>query len=235
MFDYCTQGNLRFLIVFLRCVGILRGFLHVGGAVGFQFRVRQIEVRLHRVIFRRGKFQVQAVGADVRRILKTDAARIERFVRNGQSEFARFGRRFANGERVFPALGFGLESHELHDDVVVAHFPAAAKATGAATFFTRFARLRFGGVPSAISTTMMLVTNFFIPCRSKSIEVRWLSDSVTTPKPYWKCLMYCPSASAFNGAPRIKAITSLLLWPEKCSESVCCEKKGRTGLAGSPH
>jgi hypothetical protein len=28
---------------------------------------------------------------------------------------------------------------------------------------------------------MMLVTNFFIPCRSKSIEVRSELDSVTTP------------------------------------------------------
>src|ERR1700723_3958617 len=220
MFDYCTQGNLRFLIVFLRCVGILRGFLHVGGAVGFQFRVRQIEVRLHRVIFRRGKFQVQAVGADVRRILKTDAARIERFVRNGQSEFARFGRGFANGESIFTALGLGFETDELHDDVVVvAHFPAAATAT-AATFFTRLARLRLGGVPSAISTTMMLVTNFFMPCRSKSIEERSLSDSVMTPRPYWKCLMYCPSGSAFNEAPKTDAARA--------------KKKGEPAEAGSP-
>ena len=62
--------------------------------------------------------------------------------------------------------------------------------------------LALGGVPSAISTTMMLVTNFFMPCRSKSIEVRSLSDSVITPRPYWKCLMYCPSGSAFNEAPK---------------------------------
>jgi len=44
---------------------------------------------------------------------------------------------------------------------------AAATRTGtgatAATFFFLFARARFGGVPSAGSTTMMLVTNFFAP------------------------------------------------------------------------
>jgi len=68
---------------------------------------------------------------------------------------------------------------------------ATSAVTGAATiaFFLRFARGRFGGVPSAGSTTMMLVTNFFAPWRSKSIDVRSASDSVTTPKPYWKCLI----------------------------------------------
>ena len=107
----------------------------MGGTVGFQFRVGQIEVGLDRMIFRGGELQVQAVRADIWRILKADAAGIERFIWNGQSEFAWFGRGFANGESIFTALRLGLETDELHDDgVVVAHFPTAATANGAATF-----------------------------------------------------------------------------------------------------
>src|SRR5580704_15940584 len=98
--------------------------------------------------------------ANIRRILKTDAAGVESFVGNGQGIFARLGGRFAHRKRIFAALGLSLEPHKLHDNVVVAHFPAG---TAAAAFFARLARLRFGGVPSASSTTMMLVTNFFMP------------------------------------------------------------------------
>src|SRR5215471_9630556 len=32
------------------------------------------------------------------------------------------------------------------------------------------------------------------------MEVRSSSDSVMTPRPYWKCLMYCPFGSAFTRA-----------------------------------
>src|SRR5579862_9318858 len=143
-----------------------------------------MKVRLGRMVLGSRQLYVQAMRANVRRILKTHAARIERFVRNSQSIFAGLGRGFADGKGIFAALRFGFESDELHNHVVVsAHFPAgtAAATATAATFFVRFARLRFGGVPSAISTTIMLVTNFFIPCKSKSMEVRSLSDSVMTP------------------------------------------------------
>src|SRR5580704_29086 len=104
--------------------------------------------------------------ANIRRILKTDAAGVESFVGNGQGIFARLGGRFAHRKRIFAALSLSLEPNKLHDNVVVAHFPAgtiAGAATAATAFLARFARLRFGGVPSASSTTMMLVTNFFMP------------------------------------------------------------------------
>src|SRR5207245_319 len=71
----------------------------------------------------------------------------------------------------------------------------------AIAFLRRLARGRFGGVPSAGSTTIRLVTNFLIPWRSKSIEVRSSSDSVMTPQPYWKCFTYWPSARAFIKPP----------------------------------
>src|SRR6476646_2530824 len=32
------------------------------------------------------------------------------------------------------------------------------------------------------------------------MEVRSELDSVTTPRPYWKCLMYAPSSRAFKGS-----------------------------------
>src|ERR1700681_2813281 len=32
------------------------------------------------------------------------------------------------------------------------------------------------------------------------MEVRSEFDSVTTPRPYWKCLMYAPSSRAFKGS-----------------------------------
>src|SRR6202046_4136674 len=170
-----------------------------------------------------GQFTVKPVRTDVRRILIADTARVERLVGNRQSKFARLRLRLSNGKSIFTNRRLGLETDELDDDLR-RHFapdklPAAAAIT-ATVFLTRFARLRLGGVPSAISTTMMLVTNFFMPCRSKSIEVRSLSDSVITPRPYWKCLMYCPSGSAFNGAPK--------------TDAACAKKRGEPAEPGSP-
>src|ERR1700722_19894556 len=179
---------------------------------------------------------MKTVRANIRRVLETHFARVECFNRNQQREFARFGGCLAHRERIFASPFLGFKPYKLNDHPVIvvvrAHLPAptgSAAAITAATFFTRLARLRLGGVPSAISTTMMLVTNFLGPCRSKSIEVRSLSDSVTTPKPYWKCLMYWPSGSAFNGGSSFQAIRAVELWPGKCSENFWCEKKGRTG------
>jgi len=48
---------------------------------------------------------------------------------------------------------------------------------------------------------MILVMNFFTPWRSKSIQLLSASDSVTTPRPYWKCLKYAPSWRAFIKPP----------------------------------
>ena len=71
-------------------------------------------------------------------------------------------------------------------------------ALAAAAFLARLEPDRFGGVPSAISTTIMLVTNFLMPWASKSMVVRSASDWVTTPHPYWECLMYKPSLRTFT-------------------------------------
>jgi hypothetical protein len=51
-------------------------------------------------------------------------------------------------------------------------------------FFRRFVLGRLGGTPSAGSIVMRLVTNFFIPWMSKSMVVRFASDSVMIPQPY---------------------------------------------------
>ena len=67
------------------------------------------------------------------------------------------------------------------DGVLEAGYFALAAVAAA---FLRFDPARFGGVPSAGSTTIMLVTNFLVPCASKSIVVRSTSDCVTTPHPY---------------------------------------------------
>lgn len=65
---------------------------------------------------------------------------------------------------ILEANRFHLET-SLLDDHVLAHFaPAIAAGTGGVrAFLPRFGRGRFGGVPSAGSTTIRLVTNFFIP------------------------------------------------------------------------
>src|SRR5579863_6834654 len=38
------------------------------------------------------------------------------------------------------------------------------------------------------------------------MEVRSEFDSVTTPRPYWKCLMYAPSSRAFKVPPRVEPV-----------------------------
>src|SRR5271156_2795696 len=163
------------VLVRLGSVRIFGRLVHVRGAVFIQLGIRKIEMGIGGMVFSGGQFTVKPVRTNVRRILIADATGVERVVRNRQSKFARLCLRLSNGESVFAHRRLRLEADELNDDLR-RHFapgedPAAAAIT-ATVFLTRLARLRFGGVPSAISTTMMLVTNFFTPCRSKSIEVR---------------------------------------------------------------
>src|SRR5271155_2291994 len=120
---------------------------------------------IRRMIFGCGQLTMKPVRTNVRRVLITHAPFVECFVWNRQSEFARLRLRLSNGKSIFARGRLGLETDELDDDLRRHLAPGnAIAATAAATvFLTRLARLRLGGVPSAISTTMMLVTNFFMP------------------------------------------------------------------------
>src|SRR5579864_8417380 len=124
--------------------------------------------------------------ANVGRILNSQQVLVECFGWNCQREFARVTRNFPHAEGVLADQRLHLIAEKLHDDFVAHLGPATKPGRGAAptTFLIFLARRRLGGVPSAASTTMMLVTNFFMPWRSKSMEVRSELDSVTTPRPY---------------------------------------------------
>src|SRR5579864_4752424 len=176
------------------CVGVLicGGPVHapnrLGGvcfAVGIEFRARNLVVGLGRIIRECSQFGVELQGANARGILVPDAMRGERLVFDGKREFAGLVRILGYyGKRVFPHSGLGFKSNVLNENVV-GHFalPVLPATLNAVAGFLR--RLeRFGGVPSAGSTTMMLVTNFLMPCASKSIVVRSASVSVMTPQPY---------------------------------------------------
>src|SRR5208283_448359 len=112
--------------------------------------------------------------------------RYEGFIGNIESELAVLALS-ADMKRVFTGEGHRLKANILDDEAT--HFAPGTKTRVArvgagATAFTRFARRRFGGTPSAGSTTIRLVTNFLIPCASKSIVVRSWLYSVITPQPY---------------------------------------------------
>src|ERR1700674_3945249 len=140
----------------------------------------------------RGEFAAEAEGADVGRILETSAPAVGRRIGNRQGKLARLGLGLAHGKSVFALEGADFIPYKLNDEAITHRAttvlgPATAGAgtrMAAVTFFLRLERERLGGVPSVGSTTMMLVTNFFGPCKSKSIEVRSASESVTTPSPY---------------------------------------------------
>src|SRR6266849_2627800 len=109
----------------------------------------------------------------------------ERFVQDGERKIAGLGSGFPHHEIVAADQNFRFKTEILHD-CRRAHFApviAGARAMPSA-FLRRLRRGRLGGVPSARSTTMMLVTNFLTPCRSKSMVVRSASDSMITPQPY---------------------------------------------------
>src|SRR5208282_5358200 len=171
---------------------VLRRSRRMAAAIILEVGVGDAVMRAGRMIFIRGQLAAELDRAHVRRVLVADAAAIEGLVGDRQRKLADHVCGFADGEGVFADERLYLESDELHDDVVLCHLaPTADAMAGAATAFLRRLVRRLGGVPSAGSTTIMLVTNFFMPWRSKSMEVRSESDSVTTPRPYWKCLMYC--------------------------------------------
>src|ERR1700687_974057 len=164
----------------------------MGGAVLFKFRIGHFGVVQLGVIAVGSKFPVKLERADVWRILKTDAVRNKSIIRNRNRKFACLLGDYANAKRILADLR-PADKADILDDCLAVHFApgAAAAAISAvglaatsAAFLRRLTRLRFGGVPSAGSMTIRLVTNFFIPWTSKSIEVRSESVSVITPSPY---------------------------------------------------
>src|SRR5579862_2063481 len=113
------------------------------------------------------KFAPELQRTKVRRILIPQAMPVKRLVRDAERKLTRLSRLFPHGEGVLAHRILGLETAELHHDFVAHLAPAAAPTTTAATgatttFFFRLARERLGGVPSAGSTTIRPVTNFFV-------------------------------------------------------------------------
>jgi hypothetical protein len=157
----------------------------------------------------RRQFRLQPLGTDPWGVLISCPVRNKRLVGDIQREFA-FLAIPPHVERIRAGERFGLEPHILHNERNRRHLAPPGTNTfpdnvGACLIaFTRFTRRRFGGVPSAGSTTIRLVTKIFVPCASKSIVVRSEAVSVMTPQPYWKCLMYWPAVIVDKNPPQDK-------------------------------
>ena len=114
----------------------------------------------------RGQFRLQSLRANGGGVLIASAMRNEGFIGNVEGEFTVLALP-AYVKRVFTGVGRRLEAHVLDDEAT--HFApgtntrVARVGAGAAAAFARLARRRFGGTPSAGSTTIRLVTNFLIP------------------------------------------------------------------------
>src|ERR1700690_899179 len=155
----------------------------MAAAVILKLQIGDVKMSFRRIIAGGSEFATQFQRANAGSVLKTDPVGGKCFVCDGQGKFPRLGGGFSHRKSIFADRLFGRKPHELHQEFFAHLAPAdLARATGTTAFFR--ALFRLGGVPSASSTTMMVVTNFFIPWRSKSMEVRSESDSVTTPRPY---------------------------------------------------
>jgi hypothetical protein len=133
----------------------------VSAAVIIEFRMTDMKMRLRRVIAVSDKFLPEPRGAHVWSVLKAQEPGSERNLIDRQPEFARFLRNFPHLERVLADRFFRFETHEL-DQNFLAHFAPTGLSALTATFLRALLR-RTGGSPSAWSTTMMVVTNFFMP------------------------------------------------------------------------
>jgi len=111
-----------------------------------------------------GQLTVEFEGANVGSVLITYAVGIKCLIHNCQCKFAGLARVLSHEKAILTGDRIRLETNIL-DDHALAHFaPAVAAGRGVGTaFLLRFRRARLGGVPSAGSTTIKLVTNFFIP------------------------------------------------------------------------
>src|SRR6201998_44328 len=133
------------------------------------------------------ELSIESECADGRSVLISSAMCDKCFVCYLQREFT-LGASFSHIKCVFAHLRLRFESSVLDDDSVVHLAPGTntgeARAGTDCLFLARLARRRLGGIPSAGSTTIMLVTTFFSPWMSKSMVVRSPFDSVMTPQPY---------------------------------------------------
>src|SRR6266481_163818 len=154
------------LILGFAAPGFRAALWRTGGAIRFQLRAGDVVLRLQGMIFVGCQFCLQAFGADRWRILIARAMRDKRFVGDVQGELTVFTVT-PHRKRVLPRERVCPEAHVL-DQNTSAHFAPGTKtrafSVGAGlTGLGRLARRRFGGVPSASSTTIMLVTNILIP------------------------------------------------------------------------
>jgi hypothetical protein len=127
--EKCVVARLSVFFYRLWCVGILQGFVRVGGGVISEFRIAEAKMTFHGMIFGSSQFAMELVRADVRRVLVAHAARVEGFIGNGDGIFAGFGGRFADGKSVFPDEILGFKTHKLHDDAGLGHSTLAAVQT----------------------------------------------------------------------------------------------------------
>ena len=68
---------------------------------------------VHWMVFRSGKFAMQLVGANIRRVLVAHEAGIECFVGNRKRVFARLSGTFANRKGIFPDEILGLQNRQI--------------------------------------------------------------------------------------------------------------------------
>jgi hypothetical protein len=136
-----------------------------GASIILKLRVSDGVVSLRGMVRVRCQLAPELARANIWRILDAQTALIKGFGGNRQCEFARFARSFPHGESILADLRFHFVTKKLHDDFVTHLAPTTVLGSGTAAiiFFALFVRLRLGGVPSAASTTIMLVTNFFMP------------------------------------------------------------------------
>jgi len=155
------------LVVFLRPTAVQAsvGFGCAGNPVGIEFGAGDYVLAFWWMVRMGGQFRLQSLRANTGGVLIAGAMRYEGFIRNIEGELPVLALT-ADMKRVLTGEGRRLEAHILDDEA--AHFApgtntrVARDGAGAAAF-TRFARRRFGGTPSAGSTTIRLVTNFLTP------------------------------------------------------------------------
>jgi hypothetical protein len=155
------------LVVFLRPAAVEASgrFWHTGSPIGVELYAGDYVLAFRRMVRVGGQFGLQSLRANAGGVLIASAMRNEGFVGDIQGELAVLSFS-ADMKGVFPGEGHSLEADILDDEAT--HFAPGtntrvARVGAGATDFTRFARRRFGGTPSAGSTTIRLVTNFLIP------------------------------------------------------------------------
>src|SRR4029077_4289569 len=141
------------------------GFWCASRPVGVELCAGDYVLAFRRMVRMGGQFRLQSLRVNAGGVLIARAMRYEGFIGNVEGELAVLPLP-ADNKRVFTGEGCRLKANVL--DYEAAHFAhgtktRAARVGAGAAAFTRLARRRFGGTPSAGSTTIRLVTNFLIP------------------------------------------------------------------------